>query len=400
MTTITIEKQIKASPQAVYYALTHASAMHEWLCDHATVAPRPNGRMYLWWHGDFYSSGVYIALEPDKSVTFQWFGRSDPEPTLVTVTLAEKGTATLVTLRHELPEAEAWQGKAADFEREWLGSLDNLVSVLETGKDQRTWSRPMIGISGFSDFNAEIARSLGVPVVEGARLDNLVDGMGAQKAGLQKNDVLVELGGKPITTDFGSFTLALAGRKAGETVEVVFYRGPQKMSLQMALSGRPEPDIPWEPAALGQASREKYDQALAVLEKALAGVTEEEAAIRPAPGEWNVKEVLAHLIHTERFWAFNIGDLVGGYERRADDWGGNIDAHLRATVAAYPTLPALVAELKANIVEVVGFASSLPAEFIARKAAYLGVALNLLNIQSHLLSHVEQIREALAVARK
>lgn len=40
-TTVTSEQFVKASPAQVYYALTHASALHEWLCDFATVAPRP-----------------------------------------------------------------------------------------------------------------------------------------------------------------------------------------------------------------------------------------------------------------------------------------------------------------------------------------------------------------------
>jgi hypothetical protein len=41
-------------------------------------------------------------------------------------------------------------------------SLDNLVSVLETGEDLRFTLRPMIGI-GASDFDEEIARQIGVP---------------------------------------------------------------------------------------------------------------------------------------------------------------------------------------------------------------------------------------------
>ena len=41
-TTVTSEQFIKAKPSQVYYALTHAIALHEWLCDYATVAPS-------WW---------------------------------------------------------------------------------------------------------------------------------------------------------------------------------------------------------------------------------------------------------------------------------------------------------------------------------------------------------------
>ena len=67
--------------------------------------------------------------------------------------------------------------------------------MLGSGPDLRITNRPMMGISP-SDFNAEIAKKLGVPVNTGMRLDGVVDGMGAQSAGLQKDDVLIEFAGR------------------------------------------------------------------------------------------------------------------------------------------------------------------------------------------------------------
>ena len=400
MTMITVEKEIKTSPGQVYYALTHASMLTQWLCDLATVAPRPGGRMYLWWNGDFYSSGEYVSLEENRSIVFKWFGRSDPGSSPVTVILRPINGHTLVSLTHSVPDDDEWKGLAESFKTEWTGSFENLASVLETGKDLRIWNRPMIGISGFCDFNADIAKYMGVPVNEGARLDDLVEGMGAQKAGLKKHDVIVQLAGKPITNDFNTFALAMQGKKAGDVVEVIFYRGSEKMITNMELTGRPDPNIPWDSKELGRTLRLRYDEALAALEKSLEGVSEADAEHRPALGEWNAKETLAHLIHTERVWAFNLADSVGGFDRWADDWSGNIMAHVQATVAAYPTIPALLAELKANITEVVAFTSNLPDSYLARKSAYLNNANVLLNIQSHILSHIEQIRSAVESARK
>ena len=56
------------------------------------------------------------------------------------------------------------------------------------------------------DFNADIATKLGVPVEYGTRLSDVVDGMGAQKAGLQKNDVIIAIDGHELTigTTLGS----------------------------------------------------------------------------------------------------------------------------------------------------------------------------------------------------
>ena len=39
------ETYIPARPEQVFYAFTNASALREWLCDLATVDPRPGGRM-------------------------------------------------------------------------------------------------------------------------------------------------------------------------------------------------------------------------------------------------------------------------------------------------------------------------------------------------------------------
>ena len=97
-TIIKVENLIPATPARVYYAFTHAADLTEWMCDYATVAPRPKGRLYLWWHGDFYSAGEYISLEENKSIVFQWHGRLEPCSTEVAVTLQPKDGGTLVTL--------------------------------------------------------------------------------------------------------------------------------------------------------------------------------------------------------------------------------------------------------------------------------------------------------------
>ncbi len=398
-TNVTSEQFINVQPSQVYYALTHAEALHEWLCDFATVAPRPGGRMYLWWHGDFYSSGEYISLDENKSVTFKWFARFEPAASEVTISLAPRDGGTVVTLTHVVPDGEEWKERAKGFKAEWDSTLPNLASVLETGVDKRTFDRPMLGIN-ISDFNAEIARNLNVPVTQGCRLDDVREGMGAFAAGLCKDDVLVELNGKPLTNDFGSFVAALSGKKGGDKAEVVFYRGAQKHTVTMELTKRPVPDVSWKPAELAQKARHMYDDALDRLQHCFKNVTELEAGRKPSPGEWSAKQTLAHLIHTERGWIANLDDSVGGYERLADDWGGNLPAHINATVAAYGTFERMLGELKCLSDEMVAFLGALPNSFIDRKASYFLNAVQVLELESHTVSHIEQINAALAAARK
>ena len=398
-TTVSSEQFINATPGQVYYAFTHAIALHEWLCDFATVAPRPGGRMYLWWHGDFYSAGEYVSLEENKSVVFKWFGRGDPLPTEVAISLMEKDGGTLVTLSHTVPDGKEWKERVKGFKAEWDSTLPNLASVLETGLDRRIFDRPMLGIN-ISDFSPEIAKSLGVPVTQGVRIDSPLKEMGAYKAGLRKDDVLVQFNGKLITNDFGSLVSALRGTKGGDKVEVVFFRGPGKKTVTMELTKRPVPDVPWEPAELARQVRLKYDESLAALEQCFQSVTETEADRGPAAGEWSAKQTLAHLIQTERNWIANLDDVVGGYERLSDDWGGNLDAHIKATVLAYKNAQGMLDELKHLADETVAFLAALPPEFSARKCSYYLAAWQMLQAQSHTFSHVEQIKSAIAAAQK
>ncbi len=398
-TSITSEQFIRATPAQVYYALTHATALHEWLCDFATVAPRPGGRMYLWWHGDFYSAGEYISLEENKSVKFKWFGRSEPAATEVTVTLTPKPDGTLVVFNHSVPDGEDWKQRAQGFKTEWDSTLANLASVIETGLDRRTFDRPMLGIN-ISDFNPDIAKTLRVPVSQGVRLDEVRQGMGAYAAGLCKDDVIVELDGKSITNDYGSFVAALTGKKGGDKVQVVFYRGPQKKAVTMELTKRPVLDISWNPVELAKQVHLKYDDALSRLEACFKDVSEAEADREPAPGEWSAKQTLAHLIQSERGWIANLDDSVGGYERPADDWGGNLPAHVNATVKAYGTIRGLLDELRRLSIEMVAFLAALPNSFVERKAGYFLTAAQMLELESHTIAHTDQINAAIAMARK
>ncbi len=399
-TRISVKQTVGVPPDQVYFAFTRAIALHEWLCDFATVAPRPGGRMYLWWQGDFYSAGEYISLEEDKSVAFTWFGRGDPGSSRVTATLQPGQGGTQVLLEHDLPDWKGWKGDPETFRKEWTASLENLASVLETGMDKRVFDRPMLGIS-LSDFTPAIARAIGVPVKEGLRLDGASENMGAYQAGLRKDDVLVSMDGKPITTDFGSLLAALRGRKGGEEVRVIYYRGPKRIETSMKLTKRPIPEIPWDTAELARVTRKKYDESLAALEACFLGVDEAEADFRPAPEEWSAREVLAHLIQNERHWLENLDDVIGGYERLSDDWGGNITPHMQAIVAAYQSTRGLLDELRRLSDELVSFLAHLPDEFRARKVSYwLAVNTLLEGTIPHNSAHIGQIKAAIAAARR
>jgi len=398
MSVVTAETFVNAPVRSAYRAFTNSTSLREWLADVATLDPHPRGRMYLWWRGDFYSSGHYLALEEDKCVKFRWFANIDPGPTEVSVTFTEQDGGTLVRLDHEVPQDEAWSGKAETFRENWVDSLENLKSVLETGVDLRIANRPMLGIAP-GDFTEEQAVALGVPVREGLRLDGLVAGMGAERAGFQKDDVLVEMAGHPIT-DFNTLVLAIAGKKGGDPVEVTFYRGPEKKTITMELSKRPMPDVSFNPVELARQARELVEPALVELEKCFEGCSDEQAMQRPDAKEWSALEVVAHLIHNERFNSIFLASVMDGNEASYDGVGNNITAQVESTVRANPSIKQMLDLLRCTVEEVMVYTELIPEEFAANRASYYRFGSILVQPNFHLGSHTQQIKDALAAAGK
>ena len=397
--TLSFTQLVKTSPESVYDAFTNATQLREWLCNVATVVPRPCGRIYLWWNSGYYTSGEFTHAESGKELTFTWQGRGEPASTQVQVTFKAQDGGTLVSLDHTgMGAGDEWTQTISEMEKGWKTSLKNLASVQETGEDLRFVLRPMLGII-LDEFNPEIAKRLGMPTSEGIRLSGTVEGMGAKSAGLQADDVIVSMGDIE-TIDGSSLNNVLNAHRAGDEIEVVLYRRGEKKSVMMELSRRPIPDIPPTAKELSNAAEILYNEIKSMMDEFLEGVAEEEASFKPAPNEWSVKGNLAHFIQGERFFQQYIAELVDGYERFADDYGGNSNAFIEATIAAYPTIKEMVKEYKSNMAETLYFLANLPEEFVARKGTYWRLAYDLLQDPYHFTAHLEQMQAALDTARK
>ncbi len=399
MSTIKFEKLIKAPTEEVFRYFTNSTALRDWLSDGATTDPRPGGRLYLWWNSGYYTSGEYISLEQDKTVSFTWLGRGEPRSTRVDVALKRKKSGTLLKLTHrKIGKSHAWEAIGEEYAKEWRNALDNLASVLETGPDLRITTRPMLGIA-VSDFNAAIAEKLSVPVIQGMRLAGVVDGMGAQKAGMQVDDVIVSMDGHAITGG-STFAAVIEQKRTGDTIEVTYYRCAEKKVTKMILSGRPIPPIPSSGKDLSSQVEPVYHHYESEIEAVLKTASEDECAKKPAPGEWSANEVLAHLIHSELGTQNVFSEIIGGYEAAYDDFGGNIQAHIDGTVTAFPTKAALFKELKDHDAETLNMFAHIPAEFVAQKGKWWRLAFAANQNSYHLQTHLDQIRSAIQAAKK
>ena len=399
ITSLKFEGFIKAPPHQVYNSFTNSTAIREWMCDVATTATKPGGRFYAAWNSGYYTSGEFIALEPDKLISFTWRGRGYPRDTQVSVTLKKKTSGTQLRLIHKgLGKGANWESIRQDIQYGWESGLENLISVLETGEDLRFAQRPMLGILT-GEFNDAVAKRIGVPVQQGIHIDGVVDGMGAKAAGLQHDDVLVGMAGKEIRTS-GDLNNALQRKRAGDWVDVTIYRGMEKMTYQMQLSKRPLPEIPTTVTALAKAAEKRSEEEISQINKFFGTITEEAASYKPAPDEWSAKEILAHLIHGHRGTQQYFGLMIGGHEEWADDWGGNIHALNKATVTAYPTLLELLEEYRRSSGETVALLANIPPEFSQRKSTFWRMGVYALAGPSHLSIHMVQFQEVIEAYKK
>jgi uncharacterized protein YndB with AHSA1/START domain len=375
---VSFKRTINASPAETYRAFVHATALRDWLCDAAQTEARKGGRVYFWWNSGVHASGTYTALEPGKKVAWEWHHSREPESTHITVSLAPGKVegSTVVTLKHAVGSGAKWKAGLPAVQAAWESALENLQSVLETGVDLREARLPRLGIL-IGDFNAEMAAKLGVPVKQGIRLEGTADGTGARAAGLQQDDVIVKLGGKK-AVDFPTLDTALQGHRAGDQVMVVFYRGSRKMTVTMELGARPIPDVPATANELAEVVRKNYadiNPDVAKLVAALYSVSESEAAHRPEPDAWSIQELVAHFIACERDFQSWVADMLNdNVVGDSLEYRPNVNERLRAMVARYGTLAALMDELAHSQAETVALLAALPATFVARKHLYRRVA--------------------------
>ena len=98
----------------------------------------------------------------------------------------------------------------------------NLRQGENNGQNRDTW------FGSLPDFTEE---------VKGYKLAGVFDGSPAARAGLQKGDVLVMLGGTPVE-DLQTFTRALRSHAAGDLVEVRVERGGRFLNFTVVLGNR------------------------------------------------------------------------------------------------------------------------------------------------------------------
>lgn len=97
-------------------------------------------------------------------------------------------------------------------------------------------SRAWLGVS-LDELTPEVAEGFGLDVTEGVVITNVLRGEPAERAGLRRNDVIVEFDGQPVT-DLQKFRLRVADTPVGKRVPITVLREGRRVSVTVALGER------------------------------------------------------------------------------------------------------------------------------------------------------------------
>ena len=113
--------------------------------------------------------------------------------------------------------------------------IDDVIGMLNDLKDYGYVTGAYLGVM-VSNMDEQTAAYYGFPV--GVYVQEVTPGYCAEKAGLQAKDIIVKLGNYEVES-LTDLTRALRNFKAGDTTEIVVYRGGAEVTLAVTLDEKP-----------------------------------------------------------------------------------------------------------------------------------------------------------------
>ena len=382
---------VHAPIEQVFRSFTRGVGLQEWLSSGARTIPRAGGMITMWWNNGYYMMGEFTRLEPNEFISFSWQGRGEPQSSMVHIQLSPENDSVKIEITHQgLGSEEIWVEARKAIRKGWEDGLKNLKSVLENGKDIRVMNRPGMGIYP-AELSEDMISEHGFPVRKGIVLKDVIEGLGAEQAGLKKDDLVTEIDGNSIT-NIETLMQFLGRQTLGDHINVTYYRGAEKRTTLLELKTLPVPEVPDTQKEFLEKLETIYATSYKLLKESIAGVSDEAASWKPAPKEWSIKETLAHLIHTER------DNQLWLHAKILDEdfvWLDNTLERGLATVAAYPTLDELLHEVHKAQQETLAFIKHIPEALVNRKTTFWFLAQGILTSDTHIQEHIDQIKQNL-----
>jgi uncharacterized protein YndB with AHSA1/START domain len=381
---------VKAASKLVYDMFTDYDLLGEWFSDFAQNDVHVDGYIFLAWNDGYRASGGYTALERNTHIAFKLRGSDESADGQVDIKLQENDGSTQITLKHS--------GAGAAWQRLWERGLENLQSHLETGYDLRETRRPLMGVLLEGELTEERAAKLGVPVTKGVPLGGTIPNLSAAAAGLKGEDVIVSLAGQA-TDDFPALSKVIRtnGYRAGDSVDVEYYRGAEKQKATLTFALREVQPIP-TPEEYATKLEKEYSNLDTELRGILNDVPEEVAARRPSKEEWSARETIAHLILGQRYANFYFSNRIANEPFPV--WTAQNLQIVTALAQTFDTTADLLNELNRIRRETVLLVRSVPQEFLEKRGTWARLQQFSDFVENHDHIHYEQIKNAIEAARE
>ena len=104
--------------------------------------------------------------------------------------------------------------------------------LIATGKVKRAW----MGVN-LADLTPELAEGLGLEDRRGVLVQEVLKGQPAERAGLRRNDLIVELNGDPVT-EMQKFRIRIADMPVGSRVQLTVLRDGRRVPIGLTLAER------------------------------------------------------------------------------------------------------------------------------------------------------------------
>ena len=97
---VVFTREINATPEQVFRALTHPMELSFWFCHDARIEPKVGGELQVWWRNGWWARGVYVMFERPHRVELTWQGKDEPGETNLVFEIEALDQGTAVTVIH------------------------------------------------------------------------------------------------------------------------------------------------------------------------------------------------------------------------------------------------------------------------------------------------------------
>jgi serine protease Do len=114
--------------------------------------------------------------------------------------------------------------------------INTVKESFKNFNDNGQFNRPFLGVS-YRMLTQDMALRYDLAV--GAYVETVVPNSSADKAGVQRGDVITQFDGQKVAADTGELSKFIAGKKVGDSVKLTLYRAGKTVEVTAVLDPAP-----------------------------------------------------------------------------------------------------------------------------------------------------------------